>query len=224
MYNFVTSAIANVASILKSLRLKQTLMVLMVGLLLLTGTACGRADATMTPRSNNNYNAPGTTKANERPSKASSPYAKGTGPEHELYKPIQEPRGGMNNYNDDLGYERGESVGKAKQLIDRAESRLEKRAENPQELIENARETNPFVEGSRDVSKRVNATLEAAKKNISEDMEKGPINIKDNLHKGAYEAPKVVDKAKENAYEATRGLREGASDVSKAAQRAVDRM
>jgi hypothetical protein len=223
MNNFVTNAIASIASILKSLRLKQALVAALAGLLLLTSTACGGTSTTASSKSYDYNAAPGTTKANERPSKSASPYDKGTGPQRELYKPVQTPQGGMNDYNDDLRYEQKGANAKAQDLANRAENRLQKRAGNPQELVENARQDNPFPQGARDVARRVNSVTESAKENISDDLEKGSRNLKQNLRKAQETAPDVVDRAKDNAFDATRGVREGAQDVSRGVQRMGDR-
>jgi hypothetical protein len=221
MNNLIFSAIAGIASFVRVLRLKQALIAVLAGFFLLTSTACGANTNTASARS---YDAaPSTYGANEQPSRSSSPYDKGTGPQRELYKPKEPAKGGMNIYPNDPAYNREDVKADAKQLIDRAENRLQKRAANPQEAIENAREYNPLGEGVRKASQRIGDSAEQAKENITEGSQKGLRNLKGNVEKARQEAPDVVDTARQNADNATRGVREGARDLSQGAQRAADR-
>lgn len=222
MNTLISSAIAGSKSFVKALRLKQLVITFLAGFFLLASTACGSSANATSARS---YDAaPSTYNANEKPSRSDSPYDKGTGPQRELYKPTQAPKGGMNNYSDDPAYNRGDTKVQARKLIDRAENRLEtKRAESPKDVLENAREENPLVEGAKDVSRRLGDAREQAKENLTEGAQQGTRNLKTNLEKARNEAPNVVDTAKQNADNATRGVREGAEDLAGGAQKASNR-
>ncbi len=223
MNKFISHAIASIASFVKFSRLKQTLVVLFAGCLLLTTTACnGNASAT-SARAYDYNAAPGTYGANERASKGNSPYDKGTGPQHELYKPVQKPMGGMNNYNDDLKYDQKGANAKAKTLIDRAETRLQNRATNPKEALDNAREYNPIPEQARELGDKVKKSVEDTRENLTAGTQKGIRNLKENAEKARDTAPDVLDRAKQNAANATRGVREGAKDLSDSARNSASR-
>ena len=223
MNNFISRAIATIASFVKFSRLKQTLVVLFAGCLLLTTTACsGNASAT-SPRSYDYNAAPGTYGANERSSQGSSPYDKGTGPQRELYKPTQKRQGGMNDYNDDLKYDQKGSNAKAQQLIDRAEARLQNRATNPKEALDNAREYNPIPEQARELSSKVKKSVEDTRENLTSGTQKGIRNLQTNAEKAADTAPDILDRAKQNAANATRGVREGVRDLSSSVQNSANR-
>lgn len=224
MNNLVFSAIAGITSFVKSLRFKQAIITVLAGFFLLTSTACSGPSNATSARSYDYNAAPSTNGVNERTAKTSSPYGKASGTQRELYNPTQSQKGGMNNYNDDPAYNTNNDVNaKAQRLINKAENRLQNRAESPQEALENARESNPFGQGAKDVSRRFENSAEQARENLTEGTQQGFRNLKSNVDKARQETPNVVERARQSALEATEGLREGAEDVSESAQRAVGR-
>jgi hypothetical protein len=223
MNNFISSAIASIASFVKFSRLKQALVVLFAGFILVATTACGENSTAASARSYDYNAAPGTYGANERPSQGSSPYDKGTGPQRELYKPTQKVQGGMNNYNDDPKYDQKGANAKAKGLIDRAESRLQNRATNPKEALDNAREYNPIPDQAREFSDKVKQSVADTRENLTAGTQKGVRNLKENAEKARDAAPDVIDRAKQNAADATKDVREGVDDLADSARNSVNR-
>jgi hypothetical protein len=223
MNNFIEQAIASIAPFVKFSRLKQTLIVLFVGFILVATTACGDSSTAASARSRDYNAAPGTYGVNERPSQGSSPYDKGTGPQRELYKPTQKVQGGMNNYNDDPKYDQKGANTKAKGLIDRAESRLQNRATNPKEALDNAQEYNPIPDQAREFSDKVKQSVEDTRENLTAGTQKGVRNLKENVEKARDTAPDVIDQAKQNAANATKGVRDGVNDLSDSARNATSR-
>lgn len=178
MNNLISGAIASITSLVKFLRLKQTLIVVFAGFLLFTSTACA-----------------GTSVASETgASKGTNPYDKNTGPQRELYAPTQKPEGGMNIYNDDVKYDRDANKAQAEKAIQKSSQHLEKRAANPKEAIENLGDRD--VSGElRGLSRNVGNRAERAKDEVSAGTQRGMRNLKQNIEDAKEAAPDVVNQA-----------------------------
>lgn len=154
---------------LKSLRLSQTLVVLLAGILVLFSTACSRAD-TVADRipGNAGPNTPG----------QSQPY-----------------KGGMNNFNDDASSRLNtESATKAKALKDKVQSRLNQKGVNsPDDLVDNVRTVNPGKQAQR-IGDDVRQQAEDVKDNLQTFGDRGTKNVKRNTEKAFDNA---VDAAKD---------------------------
>lgn len=143
---------------LKSLRLSQTVIVLLAGILVLFSTACSRAD-TVADRlpGNGGPNTPG----------QSQPY-----------------KGGMNNFNDDASNRLNtEAAAKAKALKDKVESRLNQKGINsPNDLVDNVRTANPGKQVQR-LGDDVRQQAEDVKDNLQTFGDRGSKNVKRNTDK-----------------------------------------
>ncbi len=208
MKNLISKAITNVATFVKSFHLRQTLTVACAIFLLFTSTACGSKSFAATP---------GTYNDASQPKNSASKYGQDAGKvNRELYKPTQQRTGGMNNYNDDPRYDKGASQGKVERLMNRAERNLEKRADNPRELRENIRQE-PVGEKVRGFTNQVGTSAERLKDNVSQHTQSTIQDIKEGADSIRRDAPHIGNEARQNADNATRGVREGAKDLTEAA-------
>lgn len=224
MKNLVFSAIAGITSFFRSLRLKQSVITVLAGFLLLANTACGSASNAASPRSYDYNAAPDKQRMNERTSTTTSPYNQTSGLQRELYKATQRQQGGMNNYNDDPAYNNSKDINaKAQALIEQAESRLQNRAETPQAILENALENNPLGQGAKDISRRFEDSAEQAREQLTEGTQQGFRNLRTSIDHARQEAPGVMENVKQNALDATEDVRSGAEDLVKSAQKAAER-
>jgi hypothetical protein len=214
MKTLIHNAIAKVVSQIEAIWLKRLVSVLLTIFLLLSSTAC--ASKTMATESLNSSDKSGSYQD-------SSPYDKDTSSKRELYKPTQKYQGGMNNYNDDPQYDDSAVQADAKQRVQQAKQNLQKRAANPQEIIENAQNKNPLGEKARETARSVGNSAEKVKSDFAEGTQQGMRNLKANVERAKENVPRVVDQAKQNAEGGTQDFREGAADLAKGAQRAADR-
>lgn len=178
MNNLISGAIASIASLVKIFRLKQALIVVFAGFLLFTSTACAGSSVASEPGS----------------SSSSSPYAKNTGPQRELYAPTQKPEGGMNVYNDDARYDRDAAKAMNEKTIQQSSKHLEKRAANPKEAVENLSDRN--IPGEvRGLSRGLGDRADQLKDDVSAGTQRGVRNLKQNLEDAKEAAPDVVNQA-----------------------------
>lgn len=214
MNRLINGAIASMNSFLKLLSIRQVLIAVLASVLLLSTTACGAGSNTTASS--------GTYKADPSAYK-NSVNNEGIDYQRELYKPTQSPKGGMNNYNDDNQYGKNATKADAQKLINRAERNLQKKAESPQELVENVRDRNPLGSQARDASRNAGDVTEELKDDLSKGTQKGIENIKRNVEQARQSVPRVVEEAKRNAQEAGKDVQDSANDLSKGVQRATGR-
>ncbi len=214
MNRLINGAIASMNSFLKLLSIRQVLIAVLASVLLLSTTACGAG--TNTTASSGAYKADSNAYKN-------SVNNEGIDYQRELYKSTQSPKGGMNNYNDDNQYDKNGTKADAQKLINRAERNLQKKAESPQELVENVRDRNPLGRQARDASRNAGDVTEELKDDLSKGTQKGIENIKRNVEQARQSVPKVVEEAKRNAQEAGKDAQDSANDLSKGIQRATGR-
>jgi len=229
MSNLISKLSLGFSAFFKGLRVKQLAAVLLGGFLLAFSTACSSA----TPRAaapgrpdNQTYVRPADqqVKYSTDKAKADSSDTYNLGEQsRELYAPIQKPTDGMNTYNDDLKYETGRPQAKAEKLVKNSKENLKNRAENPQELIENARNENPLGEKARESYENIKGGANAVKRGATEGVREGTSNIKANAKQLGKEAPRVVDKAQQNAENAAKNTADNANDVVTGFQRAAGR-
>lgn len=202
----LADAIAAIKTFISSLRLKQAFIAVLACFLLLSTTACGT----------------NASQAMDSPD-SSNPYAKDTGPKRELYKTMQKREGGMNEYNDDARYDKSSTKAEAKKMVDNAERNLQKRATNPKEALDNARERNQLGDNLRQTSKNIGDSSDRLKDDFSEGTEKGMRNLKANTERAKNTIPDIVDEATQNLKGAGKDVQQGAKDLAKGAGRAAER-
>ncbi|MBL1177156.1 hypothetical protein [Pantanalinema sp. GBBB05] len=195
---------------LKGLVGKAVLPIVLVGVLVLS-TACN-ADASqvsMSKTSDAGY---------------SNPYSGEGQHQKELYKPVQPAKGGMNNYSDDFRYDTSKDVQEStRNLINRVERNLQKRADDPQDLAENARRENPLGDKARNTAENLKDKTGNLVEDFSEGTQRGIRNLKQNADRAGDTAPRVIQEAQRNAEGAGRDAVEGAKDLAGGAQRAANR-
>ncbi len=208
MNTLLTAAIATIKTFISSLQLKQAFIAGLACFFLFSATACGTNP----------------TQAMDTPSyDSSNPYAKDTGPKRELYKPTQKREGGMNNYNDDPRYDQASTKAEAKEMVKNAERNLQKRATNPKEALDNARERNQLGNNLRQSSKNIGDATEQLKDDFSKGTEKGIKNLKANADRAKNAIPDIVDEATQNLKGAGKDAQQGAQDLARGVGRAAER-
>lgn len=178
-------------------------------------------------------------------------YEKQTKGQPEPYDMVQEPQVGANNYNDDAKYDTKGAKADAQRLVERAEQNLQRKAQNPGEIVGNLQKENPLGEKAKQSSERIGEGADEIKKGFFEGRRRGVRNIKENVDQAKRNVPRVVDEAKQNALGANRDpqgdyrkvgaetndssrgfenaqgakgeVGEGANDVSRGLQKLVDR-
>jgi hypothetical protein len=229
MSNLISKLSLRLSAFFKGLRAKQIIAVLLGGFLLAFSTACNSATprASVPGRSANQaFSRPADqqVKYSTDKAKADSSGTYNLGDQsRELYAPIQSPTEGMNTYNDDLKYETGRPQAKAKELVKNSQQNLKNRAENPQELLENARNDNPLGEKTRESYENIKEGANTVKRGATEGIREGTSNIKANAKQLSKQAPRVVDKAQQNAENAAENTADNANDVVTGLQRATGR-
>lgn len=210
MDSLFSNAIARVIDFVKTFRLKQAIVASLIGLLVVTSTACAsRVDAA----------APGGTG-----SYSSSPYDKNDGPTRELYKPTQKREGYFNNYNDDPKYDRDDVKANAAKRVQQAEENLnQNQANNPKEVFANIKSRNPLDDKARESADSISDSTKKLVNDFSEGTRKGTQNVKENVGRAADAAPRIANDAKRNAQGALDDVREGAGIVVKGGQNAASR-
>jgi len=229
MSDLISKLSLGFSAFFEGLRIKQIIAVLLGGFLLAFSTACSSATprASVPSRSDNQvFSRPAEQQVKYSTDKAKADSA-GTyklgEQSRELYAPIQSPTDGMNTYNDDLNYETGRPQTKAERLIKNSKENLKNRAENPQELIENARDNNPLGEKARESYENIKGGANAVKQGATEGIREGTSNIKENAKQLGKEAPRVFEKAQQNAENATQNATDNTDGVVTGFQRAAGR-
>ncbi|MDX2232358.1 MAG: hypothetical protein NW220_22175 [Leptolyngbyaceae cyanobacterium bins.349] len=214
MHGLMSGAIARVATFARSLRLRQALIVTLIGLLALTSTACsGATDA----RSADNVGV-------KQGYYGSSPYDKNDGPTRELYKPVQKREGGMNNYNDDPKYDRADVKANVQERVRQAAENLNKnQAHNPKEVFSNIKNRNPLDDKAEQTSDSITKSAEKLANDFSEGTRKGVRNVQENLDRAGDAAPRVLNESKRNAQGALDDVREGTEAVLQGGKNVVGR-
>jgi len=212
MNSLFSNAIARVTSFVKTLRLKQVIVVSLVGLLVITSTGCASGVNAAAPRddvSGRSYN---------------SPYDKNDGPTRELYKPTQKREGYFNNYNDDLKYDRDDVKANAEKRVQQAAENLDKnQAHNPKEVFSNIKNRNPLDDKAQETADSISDSTKKLVNDFSEGTRKGTQNVKENVDRAADAAPRIANEAKRNAQGAANDVLEGAGVVVKGGQKAASR-
>lgn len=185
------------ASTLKKLQLEKVVVAFLAGILLFV-TGCTSAEAKTT------------IPAPEVSGKAGT-YNNRVGQQTELYDPIQERQGGMNDFSDvDPRVNEGRVNAKAKALVDNAEENIQK-VNSPGEFVEEYRSGTPI--GQR--VKNIVGGVTDATQNTVEDAAKGTKRGSENLQMNAREA------GDELTEDARHGVRENASSVRDRADRTI---
>jgi hypothetical protein len=214
MNTIVSNAFHTLKAIAQSFQVKSALALLLATFLLVSSVACSANTSDTASRLDS---------ANSSSPTSTNPYDKDTGSKRELYKPTQRREGGMNNYNDDPQYDSDAVKADAKEMVKRAEKNLQKRAQSPQDIVENVRDRNQLGEKVRDFSENVTSSTEKLKNDFSEGTQRGMSNLKANADKASENAPRVVDQAKQNAQAATKDAREGIKDIPSGLQKVGSR-
>jgi ElaB/YqjD/DUF883 family membrane-anchored ribosome-binding protein len=211
MVEFVSNAVDRLTALINSLRLKQILVVALAGFFVFSSTACSSGvDARSTDGSG-------------QKTYSSSPYDKNDGPTRELYKPTQKREGGMNNYNDDLKYDRDDVKAQAEKRVQQAKENLNKSVDSPQELLSNIKNRNPLDDKARESYDSIKDSTEKLTNDFSEGTRKGTRNLQENLDKASDNAPRIFNEAKRNAQGAIDDVREGAESLGIGAGNVVNR-
>ena len=178
--------------IIKSIKLKQVLMVFLAASLLMVSTACNR----------DNVAQAGGREYTETAKRAASDT-------YDDYDANQNFKGGINGYNDDRRYD-SETASKAKTLIDTAKRR---KADDLGEYTDNVLERSVLNE---DVNERATEAfsnkLERNKDKASEYVDNKSTKLKRNLERVPGETKEVLDEAADTAQDA-------AEDASRATKK-----
>ncbi|MGI0485084.1 hypothetical protein ACN4EK_06580 [Pantanalinema rosaneae CENA516] len=210
MNQLISNTFPKFMNALKGILGKAVLPIVVVGLLVLS-TACN-ADTSRVSMSKTSDAA------------YSNPYSGEGQHQKELYKPVQPAKGGMNTYSDDFRYDTSKDVQEStRNLINRVERNLQKRADDPQDLATNARRENPLGDKARDASENLRDKTGNLVEDFSEGTQRGMRNLKQNADRAGDAAPRVVQEAQRNAQNAGRDAAEGAQDLAGGAQRAANR-
>lgn len=214
MQDLMFSAIARVNSFVKSLRLKQILVVTLAGFFVLTSTACS-AGTDVRSASNGGV---------KQQSYGASPYDKNDGPTRELYKPTQKREGGMNNYNDDPKYDREDVKANAQKRVQQAAENLDKnQAHNPPEVFSNIKNRNPLDDKARESGESIKASTDKLVNDFSEGTRKGTRNLQENLDRAGDNAPRILNESKRNAKGAADDVREGIDPLLQGGKSVIER-
>ncbi|MDX2212552.1 MAG: DUF6658 family protein [Oculatellaceae cyanobacterium bins.114] len=189
-------------SILKKLQLEKVIIAFLAGILLFV-TGCTRAEAkTSIP-------------APEVSGKAGT-YNNRVGQQTELYDPIQERKGGMNEYSD-VEPNVDENNTKARALVDNAKANIQK-VQSPQEFADEYRSGTPI--GQR--VKNIVGGVTDATQNTAEDAAKGAKRGSENLQTNVREAgDEVTEDVRHGTRETANSARDRADRTVKGVQRGV---
>jgi hypothetical protein len=125
-------------------------------------------------------------------------YDERAGQQSELYDAVQPNTGGMNQHNDDFRYDRGESQGKADELIRNADQKLN-RVQGPKDYVENLKDEVKPAEWTKNSLKGTKERLENVADDVSEGTQKGTRNLKENTQRAAKNAQESIDDTVERA-------------------------
>ncbi|MBD2463292.1 hypothetical protein H6G89_19845 [Oscillatoria sp. FACHB-1407] len=191
-------------SLLKKLQLEKVIIAFLAGILLLV-TGCTPAEA-KTPLPAPEVSGQGGT------------YNQRFGQQTELYDPIQERKGGMNEYSDVDPRANTRPVNqKAQGLVENAEENIQK-VQSPQEYAEDYRSGTPLGQRVKNV---VGSVTEAAE-NTAEDVVEGTKRGSENLRMNAREAgDELTEDVRHGANENANSARDRADRTVKGVQRGV---
>lgn len=194
MKDFIFNPMTTMVSYLKKLQLKQVAIVMLAGFLVMFNTACSSKVADATESVSN-----------------PSPYAGQGAMQKEMYKAVQPPAGGMNNYNDDAKYNSDKVQAQNKKYVERAQTNLNKRVDSPQEAVSNLIEKNPLGNKVQETAENIQQGAEKLERDLAKGTERGMENIKRNVDRAGDAMPEVVDQAKQNVKGAGKDLIMGGS-------------
>ena len=193
-----------VISFFKKIQLQRVLVVFLSGLLLVISTACANPAQAKVP---SGEPAPYSDRTNGIPTPKASgeagSYNNRVSEQTELYDPIQERKGGMNNFSDVDPRVNTKGVDtKATGLVRNAQENIQK-VQDPGEFAEEYREGTPFGERVKNIVDRVTDATQNTAEDASKGARRGSENLKDNadtagneFSKGARQgAPQGVEKA-----------------------------
>jgi hypothetical protein len=141
-------------------------------------------------------------------------YDKKVGQQTELYDGVQPATGKMNQHNDDIRYDKGESQDKADNLIRNANQKLE-RVQDPGSYVDNLKDEVKPKEWTQNSVRGTKEKLDNLKTDITEGAEKGSRNLKANSERAAKNAQESIDDTVDR-------VQQKGEDVLKTTQRAVD--
>lgn len=187
----------------KNIRLDRILTVFLVGILLFVSTACS-GNVLAKTADEVREEVPG--------SAVTSPY-----------------KGGMNDYSDvDPRKNTSAAEAKAKGLVDNAQSNLQKRADDPEQYVENYRGGAPLGERVQKIGENIGQAAENVKQDLSKGTQENAQNVKQtsqsaakNVKKGTQEATAKTSEAAQNAGDAVKSKVN--RDISRV-QRTVDKV
>lgn len=127
-------------------------------------------------------------------------YYENRGQATELYDPIQDKKGGMNQYEDvKPTASTRESEAKAKQLVDRAKANTERAASRPEDYARNYRSGKPLGERVEDLADDVTDSVEEVTEGVSRGTQRGVRNLRDNASDAAKDATQGAERATDKA-------------------------
>jgi hypothetical protein len=186
-------------NVIKSIKLGRVLGVFLAGCLLVLTTACKPPSPQVT---------------------GMGAYNENRGQQTELYDPIQEKKGGMNQYSDTDPRLKARGVeAEARKLTERARQNLQNRADNPQEFVENYRQGAPLGERVKNITENVGESAKETLEDVSKGTQRGMRSVRENTQDTAKETTKAAERAADRA---SRFTQDRARDASKATQRAIE--
>jgi ElaB/YqjD/DUF883 family membrane-anchored ribosome-binding protein len=193
MKNFV----ANIASFFKQVLFQRVVVVLAAGFVMLMSTAC----------------------------QPPTPVSSGEGSYHEkvganqpteLYDPIEEREGGMNQYSDtDPRYKTGNLGNKIGGRVDKAKENLNRSIDSTEDYARNYREGTPLGERVRNITDNVGKSVENLTDEVSGGTERGTRNLKVNADQAGQNANEAVSGATDN-------LKDSSRDITQKAKRVIN--
>lgn len=202
MKNLMSNALTKLSSGLKWVSVKQVVVALLAGVVLLTTTACSP---------------PSTRVVGE------GSYDKKVGQQTELYDPIQKPQGGMNVYSDvDPRTPTRSNDAQARELVDNARQNLKNRADDVEDLVENVKETpRLFDKSTRVTTEQARDKAGNLTKDVIEGTQRGVENLRDNAADAGRALRKLPDEVMDNARSTGEDLVSNVRDAANAAERSA---
>lgn len=179
--------------------IKMTLSLFAV-MLLVTTTACGNQTTEGEKM---------TSGSGVRPNPANP----GPGKVTELYKTIEKPEGGMNNYSDvDPRQDTSEAAAKADRLLKKTDE-LQKDVTNPFKQLGKQLDDKGIPERVADGAKGVTRSAKETAEDVAKGTERGYNNLKGNTKTFADDLSSGVDELKQNAKNKGNELKDSANDL-----------
>ncbi|PSB58580.1 hypothetical protein C7B77_04185 [Chamaesiphon polymorphus CCALA 037] len=180
--------------------IKMTLSLFAV-MLLVTTTACGGNPTTAGEKM--------TSGSGVRPNPANP----GPGKVTELYKTIEKPEGGMNNYSDvDPRMDTSEAAAKAERNIKQS-GELQKNVTNPFKQLGKQLDERSIPDRVGDGAKGVARSAQQTAEDVAKGTERGYNNLKENTKTFADDLSSGVDELKQNAKNKGDDLKDAANDL-----------